>query len=102
MHVRTQKLNIKMAQIMFSEASEMQFGAASGPSGRTSNPIVTGSSVVALKYCDGVMLMTDTLGMSHDSSSIIIIYNPCGHHNFNHGTQIYFHFNFLKGYANCF
>lgn len=38
--------------------------AVSGGAGiqRTQNPIVTGASVLAIKYADGVMLMADTLG----------------------------------------
>jgi len=38
--------------------------AASGVAGiqRTQHPIVTGASVLAVKYADGVMLMADTLG----------------------------------------
>ena len=32
------------------------------PSSRTTQPIVTGTSVLAVKYAGGVMMMTDTLG----------------------------------------
>lgn len=33
-----------------------------GPIEHTSRPIVTGTSVLAIKYADGVMMMSDTLG----------------------------------------
>jgi len=32
------------------------------PLKQTTSPIVTGSSVLAVKYCDGIMMMADTLG----------------------------------------
>ena len=31
-------------------------------SSRTTNPIVTGSSILALKYKDGIIMISDTLG----------------------------------------
>jgi len=44
----------------------MQFREAAayedGPKKQTTSPIVTGSSVLAVKYKDGVMMMADTLG----------------------------------------
>jgi 20S proteasome subunit beta 7 len=36
--------------------------ASSGGIQRTQHPIVTGASVLAVKFADGVMLMADTLG----------------------------------------
>lgn len=39
----------------------MDFKAVEEPSKRTTDPIVTGSSVLGIKYKDGVMIMTDTL-----------------------------------------
>jgi len=46
---------------MFSEFKEASM-AEDGPRNRTTQPIVTGASVLAVKYIDGVMLMADTLG----------------------------------------
>lgn len=43
------------------QAAEIDFSNNSG-STRTTNPIVTGSSVLAVKYKDGVLIMSDTLG----------------------------------------
>jgi len=44
----------------------MQFREAAayedGPKKQTTSPIVTGSSVLAVKYKDGIMMMADTLG----------------------------------------
>ena len=34
----------------------------SGPMQHTTSPIVTGSTVLAVKYADGVMMMADTMG----------------------------------------
>ena len=42
---------------MFSSHS----GVVNAPTTRTSQPIVTGTTVIGLKYCDGVMLAADTL-----------------------------------------
>jgi len=48
---------------LLSEASlASSVAAASGGIQRTQHPIVTGASVLAVKYADGVMLMADTMG----------------------------------------
>jgi len=47
---------------MYSEFKEAAPMAEDGPRTQTTQPIVTGASVLAVKYNDGVMLMADTLG----------------------------------------
>jgi 20S proteasome subunit beta 7 len=46
---------------MFSAASSTGAGVPSDPTSHTTRPIVTGSTVIGIKYCDGVMLAADTL-----------------------------------------
>lgn len=41
---------------------EARSAPAAAPMSHTSSPIVTGASVLAVKYADGVMLMADTMG----------------------------------------
>jgi 20S proteasome subunit beta 7 len=47
-------------QILFLIMNSMSLGMPSDPTGRTLQPIVTGASVLALKYKDGVMMAADT------------------------------------------
>lgn len=51
--------------VAMAEASHASAAAVANGTGgiqRTQNPIVTGASVLAIKYADGVMMMADTLG----------------------------------------
>ncbi|CAO3656803.1 unnamed protein product [Mucor hiemalis] len=47
---------------MYSIAKESVTESANGPTTRTQNPLVTGTSVLAFKYKDGIMMAADMLG----------------------------------------
>eukprot|EP01096_Ripella_sp_DP13-Kostka_P010564 TRINITY_DN4170_c0_g1_i2.p1 TRINITY_DN4170_c0_g1~~TRINITY_DN4170_c0_g1_i2.p1 ORF type:complete len:164 (+),score=78.33 TRINITY_DN4170_c0_g1_i2:93-584(+) len=46
----------------FDYSANVPLSAKHDPSTRTTSPIVTGTSVLAIKYEDGIMLAADTLG----------------------------------------
>ena len=58
LEIRSTENWTKKKMISLVSAPELDFHPAS----RTTNPIVTGSSVLAVKYKDGVMYIGDTLG----------------------------------------
>lgn len=53
---------VPLAEASAASASMAASGGGAAGIQRTQNPIVTGASVLAVKYADGVMLMADTLG----------------------------------------
>ena len=53
------------------DSSYLQSNQSHGPTTHTQSPVVTGTSVIALKFKDGVVIAADNLGTSLTSSSFI-------------------------------
>eukprot|EP00301_Raphidiophrys_heterophryoidea_P026721 c9289_g1_i1.p1 GENE.c9289_g1_i1~~c9289_g1_i1.p1 ORF type:complete len:280 (+),score=70.68 c9289_g1_i1:2-841(+) len=61
-HVAGQPISLRSGSHMYSRTQMPAANNLMGPSTRTQDPIVTGTSVLGIKYAGGVLLAADTLG----------------------------------------
>ncbi len=57
-------------------AYDASYLSTGGPKQATQSPIVTGTSVIALKYKDGVVIAADNLGESNQRLSVCLARYP--------------------------